>query len=150
MKLSPHFTFEEATYSETAIRNNISNNHVSTDIMRAMQISAANLEVLRKEIGPIQITSWYRCPELNKMVGGAKNSVHMTGWAIDCKSSKIPVYDLCVFASEVLENYDQIIHEFGSWMHISFDPKNRKETLTIFSKGIYKEGILTKQEYLQS
>ena len=150
MKLSPHFTFEEATYSETAIRNNIDNTRVSTDILRAMQISAAHLEILREQIGVIQITSWYRCPELNKKVGGAKNSAHMSGWAIDCKSSKIPVYDLCVFASEVLESYDQIIHEFGSWMHISFDPKNRKEALTIFSKGLYKEGILTKQEYLQS
>lgn len=147
MKLSPHFTFEEATYSETAIRNNIPNNQITTEIMRAMQISAANLEILREQIGPIQITSWYRCPDLNKKVGGAKNSAHMTGWAIDCRSPKIDVYELCIFASEVLENYDQIIHEFGSWMHISFDPKNRKETLTIFSKGLYKKGILTKEEY---
>jgi uncharacterized protein YcbK (DUF882 family) len=39
---------------------------------------------LRDLIGkPLEINSWYRCPNRNKFVGGARNSVHMAGNAVD-------------------------------------------------------------------
>lgn len=51
----------------------------------SVQITAQWLEMVRKEFGnrPIHINSWCRCPPHNKKVGGASNSYHMKGWAVD-------------------------------------------------------------------
>lgn len=42
------------------------------------------LEALRQELGvPFVITSGYRCPAHNRLVGGAANSYHVQGMAAD-------------------------------------------------------------------
>jgi hypothetical protein len=41
-----------------------------------------------------------------------------------------------------------MIHEYGRWMHISFAPEMRQQSLTIYKpEGKYKIGILTEEEY---
>lgn len=154
MRLSTYFTLDEACFSETAIRLGI-NNIPNQEQFRAIQSSAYKLDILRDKVGyPIHISSWLRIPELNaKIPGSSKTSHHTTGFAIDCSASSMPVFNLCKLAEEVYKDigFDQIIHEYGGWMHISFHPNNRRQTLTIFrnSKGYsYKSGILTKEQYL--
>jgi uncharacterized protein YcbK (DUF882 family) len=46
---------------------------------------AEKLEEVRKFLGdkPMTITSWYRTPEVNSRIGGASNSRHMIGDAVD-------------------------------------------------------------------
>ena len=149
MKLSPHFTFEEATYSEFAIRNGIDNSP-DNHILQNIQQSANILEDLRYQVGPLIVSSWYRNKEVNKGIGGATNSAHMSGWAIDLNSNNLIPFDLCLAALEVYRDlgFDQIIFEYGRWMHISFHPQNRKQLLTIFDKNKgYRTGIITKTEY---
>lgn len=48
-----------------------------------------NLQKLRDSIGPLKITSGYRCPEHNKAIGGASNSKHMQGLATDLQSKRL-------------------------------------------------------------
>lgn len=154
MQLSAYFTLEEATFSETASRLGISNQ--PNDIQLAnMKIAAAKLDVLRSEIDkPIRVSSWLRNGALNAAIpGSSKTSAHVNGWAIDCTVSGLSPLELCKLASTICGEYDQIIHEYGSWMHISFDPKNRKQKLTIFKNNLgkkYIEGLLTEQEYINS
>jgi hypothetical protein len=147
MQLSEHFTLDEATYSETAVRLGISN-QPSTLQLENMKHAAECLEPLRAVTGPLRINSWLRLPEVNVAVGGSKVSSHMDGWAIDVSSTKMTPIELCHKVEELGIKFDQIIHEFGRWMHISFAPEMRQQKLTIFKpEGKYKPGILTEAEY---
>ena len=154
MNLSKYFTLEEATFSDTAIRLGISNTPDEQQLAN-MRKAAIKLDILREYLGSaIIISSWLRVPELNNAIPGSSNtSHHTTGFAIDCRSSRLPVLDLCKVSKMVynITGFDQIIHEYGNWMHISFHPMNRKQTLTIFrnDKGLkYVSGLLTLKEYL--
>lgn len=50
------------------------------------------LQQLRDRLGvPLVITSAYRCPERNKQVGGADNSQHLYGKAVDISLHTIPL-----------------------------------------------------------
>lgn len=147
MQLSEHFSLDEATYSETAVRLGISNQPSAVQLEN-MKIAAAGLEQLRAVSGPLRINSWLRLPEVNVAVGGSKVSSHMDGWAIDVSSTKMTPIELCRKVEELGIKFDQIIHEFGRWMHISFSPEMRQQKLTIFKpEGKYKPGILTEADY---
>lgn len=147
MQLSEHFSLEEATYSETAVRLGI-NNQPDERQLGNMKSAAAQLEAVRALSGPMRVNSWLRLPEVNVAVGGSKVSSHMDGWAIDCSSSKHTPYELCQMVKKAGIKFDQMIHEYGRWMHISFAPEMRQQELTIFKpEGKYKAGILTEAEY---
>lgn len=147
MQLSEHFSLDEATYSETAVRMNIPNQPSAVQLEN-MKHAAACLEPLRAATGPLRINSWLRLPDVNVAVGGSKVSSHMDGWAIDISSTKMTPIELCHKVEELGIKYDQMIHEFGRWMHISFAPEMRGQKLTIFKpEGKYKPGILTEAEY---
>jgi len=147
MQLSEHFDLNEATYSDTAIRQGIDNQPSSLQLEN-MKVAAAKLEQLRAVTGPLKINSWLRLPAVNVAVGGSKVSSHMDGWAIDVSSSKLTPYQLCQEVKKAGIKFDQMIHEFGRWMHISFDPAMRQQELTIYKpENKYKAGILTKEEY---
>ncbi len=147
MNLSPHFTLEEATFSETAIRLGI-NNQPSAQQLANMVSAATQLEAVRAFSGPLRVNSWLRLPEVNVAVGGARASSHMDGWAIDCSSTTHTPYQLCQMVKSAGIKFDQMIHEYGRWMHISFAPEMRQQELTIFKpEGKYKPGILTESEY---
>src|SRR5262249_44570312 len=93
------------------------------------------LEPARVVIGPLHISSGYRCPELNEAIGGSKTSAHCLGYAADVtplSSSKLS------FARWVKDNcrFDQIILEYGTkeqpaWVHVSCDPRSRGQVLRI-------------------
>ena len=147
MNLSEHFTLDEATYSETAVRLGI-DNQPSTVQLENMKHSASQLEKIRALSGALRINSWLRLPAVNVAVGGSKVSSHMDGWAIDVSSSKHTPYELCKMVKDSGLKFDQMIHEFGRWMHISFAPEMRQQEITIFKpEGKYKAGILTEAEY---
>jgi len=147
MQLSEHFSLEEGTYSETAIRLGISNQPNETQLAN-MKIAAKQLEEVRNVTGSLRVNSWLRLPDVNVAVGGSKVSSHMDGWAIDCSSFAHTPYELCQFVLKAGIKFDQMIHEYGRWMHISFAPEMRQQELTIFKpEGKYKPGILTEAQY---
>jgi hypothetical protein len=140
--ISTHISEEEAFKSQTAIRHGIKNYTDDEEILANMKHVAKNVfEPLRNHFKrPIGISSFYRCELLNKKIGGAKNSQHTTGEAIDIDAdifgdltNKI-IYD---WIKDNLE-FDQLIWEFGdknnpAWVHVSLkrNGKNRKQILKI-------------------
>jgi putative chitinase len=152
MNLSPNFTLEEATFSDTAVRLGI-NNQPSPEQLENMKITAQGMETIRKLLGkPIRVNSWLRLPALNQAIGGALKSSHMDGWAVDftCPAFGDP-YTVAKALKESDIQVDQVIHEYGRWVHVSFAPEMRGQFLTIFKPdNKYKVGILTADEYAKA
>jgi zinc D-Ala-D-Ala carboxypeptidase len=149
MNLSEHFSLEEATTSETATRLGI-NNQPNEQQLENMKKAAEGMEKVRALLGKsIRVNSWLRLPEVNVAVGGSKISSHMDGWAIDfvCKDFGNPLA-VCKAIEAAGIQFDQMIHEYATWTHISFAPEMRGQKLTIFRpEGKYKIGLLSKEEY---
>ena len=141
MKLSENFSLEEFTASQTATRKNIKEQfNPSQDVINNLKDVCINvLEPIRKWFNvPIKISSGYRCERLNKAVGGAKNSQHLTGEAIDIDLGRKKNLELLNWIQKNLE-FDQLLNEypdkdgFPSWVHVSFTKKrkNRKQILVV-------------------
>lgn len=132
MQLSEHFTYEEAIFSSTAVRLQL-DNRPNDEYLDAMKIAATGLEVIRHALGdvPLHIDSWYRCPGLNRAVGGAALSAHMMGYAADftCAAFGEPFKIVNFLAGRTEFQFDQLIQE-GTWVHASFDPRQRRQILT--------------------
>ena len=84
MKLTEHFSLSEFERSATADRLHIDNTIPEELIPNLKNLCVQVLEPLREHFGtPVVISSGYRCPALNRAVGGASNSQHLTGEAAD-------------------------------------------------------------------
>lgn len=144
--LSQHFTLEEFTRSETATRLGIVNKPPSYIVDRLF-LTADYLESVRHILGdnPIRITSGYRSPELNVAVGGTRSSAHCFGYAVDfvCPAFGSPV-DIAKRLLVEMRRYDQMIFE-ETWIHLSFDARNRRQVLTKRSGEPYLNGIIEKR-----
>lgn len=152
--LSEHFSLDELTQSNTAARRGIDNTP-SPGIISALTRTAALLETARKILrgAPIVVSSGYRCKALNDAVGGAKASAHISGLAADiiCPAYGSPFEVAQALAASKLA-YDQIIHEFGQWVHIGLAPMGeqpRRQALSIFEPGAYQPGILERRDHLK-
>jgi len=140
MNLSEHFTLAELTASETAMRNGLDNTPGPIAYQNLVRL-ANFLEEVKKVLGgkPVMINSAYRGPEVNKHVGGSKNSQHMVGCAADIRVPGMTPNEVCkaIIASEL--QYDQLIREFDSWTHISIPNEEgstpRGQTLIIDRAG---------------
>lgn len=140
MKLSAHFDLAEFTISQTASRLNLDNTPDADTIAR-LKITSEAMEEVRALLGkPISISSGYRSPAVNKAVGSSSTSAHVKGWAVDfiCSQFGTPLAICRVLAKSKID-FDQLIEE-GSWVHISFDPRMRREILTM-REGHYSKGL---------
>lgn len=139
MNLSPNFTLEEMTASETAARYHIDNTPPNEVLMNLRRL-ALFLEDVRKAVGaPLHINSAYRSPEANKKVGGKPTSQHCKGTAADIKVKGMTPDQVVKAIIKAGLNYDQVIREFDSWTHVSIsntkDEKPRKMALIIDKSG---------------
>lgn len=127
-----YFTIEELCASNTAKLKKINNEPNKEIINNLTSLIEKILDPLREEYkNPIIINSGYRCPQLNKLVGGAKTSQHMTGLAADItvgnKNQNKKLFELVI---KMDLPYDQIIDESNfSWVHISYSDNPRKQIL---------------------
>jgi hypothetical protein len=137
MNLSQHFSIDEFTTSQTAARLGLDNTP-PPDVVEALKRTALGLEMVRALLqAPIHINSGYRSPVVNRAVGGAANSQHMTGQAADiiCPGFGTPVEVVRAIVSNSSIPYDQCILEFNSWCHISFSAMPRKQALIVDNDG---------------
>jgi hypothetical protein len=139
MNLSPNFTLEELTYSEIANRkglDNTPNQEVKENLIRLARF----LEEVRKVINkPLLINSAYRSIAVNEAVGSKPSSQHCLGCAADIRVVGLTPDDIIKLILKSNIEYDQVIREFDSWVHISitnkFADKPRKIALIIDKNG---------------
>ena len=138
-KLSPHFTLGELTKSSS--HPDIYNVPTHEAIENLKHVCTW-LEVLRERSGgPVVINSGYRSQQLNRKIGGAPNSNHLTGCAVDIRVTGFEqairyAAILLDYVDETGEEFDELLLErnrFGAfWLHFAVKPKgNRHKVLFI-------------------
>jgi len=146
MRLTQNFSLEQLIHSETAQREHIDNTP-GTDLVDNLRRLAEGLEQVRALTGfPLEISSGYRCPALNRRLGGAKTSQHTLGLAADftCDEFGPPVDIIKAIRDSDIE-FDQCILEYAKWVHISFSKAPRRKVLTIYdSRQGYLDGLRDK------
>ena len=155
MKLSKNFSLKELTYSQTAIRNGISNLPNDEQLVNLTALCQQILQPVRDKYGVVSVSSGLRAEALNALIGGSKTSDHCYGRAADfeVKSEEISNLELAKYIQDTLE-FKQLILEFydkeegpnSGWVHCSFDAagNNKGEVLTAKrenGKTIYIEGL---------
>lgn len=124
-----YFTLRELTASATASRLGIDNTPSPQAMNNLNALVTHLLDPLREKFGrPIYVNSGYRCPELNKAVGGSLTSQHLTGEAADItagnKRENRRLYELL---QSLKLPVDQAINECDySWIHVSYGPRHRR------------------------
>ena len=130
MRLTRNFTYEELCNSNVAERRGI-NNRPGTEeeekrvIENLKALCMEVLQPLRDFLGkPVVISSGYRCAELNKAVGGVRNSQHMKGEAADIHVENTEhLLKIMHFIMDETD-FDQVIWERNragtQWVHVSY------------------------------
>lgn len=144
MKLSPNFSLSEFTFSQTAVRKGIDNTP-PPDVIENLKRLALTMEQVRLVLGtPIIVSSGYRCPELNALIGGSPTSDHRFGKADDFTSPGFGTpYEVALAISRSGIKFDQLIYE-GTWVHLGIGERMRQQLLTARfpnGKAVYEQGI---------
>ena len=156
IRLSEHITLGEVTKSSHAEIYNIPS-HVAIENLKRVCVW---LEALRYRYNqryvsppnsggeedteePIIINSGYRSPELNKKVGGAPTSNHLTGCAVDIRVAGIEqalryTVILMDYADETQQDYDELLIERNKsgryWVHFAVRPKDNRRNTRLIQK----------------
>ena len=117
---APNFQYWEVVSSIQAVRLGIAN--IPTEEQwRNAEIFAVNvLQPLRNRLGAITVSSWFRCPSLNKAVGSSDTSFHLTGGAGDLEPQECSLMELLEGAYKL--HFSEIIAEFfpDGWVHVAY------------------------------
>ncbi|MBQ7662632.1 MAG: hypothetical protein IJS48_04575 [Prevotella sp.] len=134
-KLSPHLTLGEMTTSNHKEVYNIPSHEAIANLKRL----CGWLEVLRERYGePIRINSGYRSPQLNRKIGGAPTSNHLTGCAADIRVAGMEqalryAVILLDYADESKQEFDELLIErnrYGAmWVHFAVRPSNNRRKI---------------------
>jgi hypothetical protein len=145
VNLSPHFTLAEFTRSQMASRKGIDNTPPEFVVENLRRLCLRVLEPLRAAVGrPLRISSGYRCPALNLVVGGSRTGSHPLGEAADLECPGVDNLKLAHTLRGLVDvDIDQVILEFyvdgnpsSGWLHVSHrEHGNRDEFLTAFAEG---------------
>lgn len=145
-----HFTFNEFEDSDKARELGIDNRMPELAEAHIVELVDILLDPLREAWGgPLTVTSGYRCPELNRAVGGSETSAHLAGWAADLvPASEDPrgVQGLVEFAVEWLTAtglpFDQLIDERSGgsrWLHLGIRnlKGEQRRQVKVYDNGKY-------------
>ena len=144
MNITEHFTLTEAEFSVTAKKNGIDNSvpeHLKPNLLRMCQF----LEQVRSMFNlPIKISSFYRCEELNKLVGGSPTSAHKDCRACDFNvHGKFPHTIFDALRDSDLQ-FDQLILESSSsgstWIHLGIAKEGETPRRMIMYGNKTKDG----------
>ncbi len=151
IRLSDNFYLDEFTRSENAARAGIEIvvEEGSYVYLALKRLCGDILQPLRDVTGPITIWSGYRPDTVNKLVGGSLTSQHRFGQAADIVVVGLTPLEVCQEIEQFGLPFDQLIHEYGQWSHVSIPApgqKQRRETLTAYKPGpdeatLYPRGL---------
>ena len=130
--MGKHFTLSELTRSDTASRLGILNIPDARQADSLIHLIDDVLDPVREHLArPVAVTSGFRCPELNRQVGGTPTSQHTKGQAADLVIHGGTPADNRTLALAIfnLGTFDQLIFENTSrydlnpqWVHVSHRP----------------------------
>ena len=149
MKLSEHFSLEEMTKSQTALRRNLPNQPSEAQTEAMVLLCENILEPVRTHFSiPFTPSSGYRSGDLCLAIGSSVSSQHAKGEAADFEVPSVSNLELCTWIIDNLD-FDQLILECYTggntgWVHCSYKSEgNRKEVLTYDKKNGYRKGLIT-------
>ena len=126
-----YFSISELTSSATALREGIDNSPTESAYHLLHVLVEQLLDPIREAWGePIVVSSGYRCPELNALVGGAQHSHHLLGCAADLiagnRDDHRRLFHMIVQMQQSGKiRFTQLIAEDNyRWIHISYVPSN--------------------------
>lgn len=134
--LSEHFTLYEMVRSGMAIERDIDNmpNLKQEQSLRLLPQNV--LEPLRRQFGPIVISSGFRTPRLNLMVGGVSGSQHTKGEAADIVLPDADTGRRMYAFVKARVDFDQLIWEpIGApvprWLHVSYTVRHKNRRMAL-------------------
>ena len=148
-RLSEHFTLAEMckTSAKTADGNIPSHVHIENLkrlcrwLERLRQKYNLNIKekIKNKNDEPIIINSGYRSPQVNKAVGGAANSNHLTGCAVDIRCLGVEqalryATTLLDISDESKEDFDELLIEKSTksiWVHFAVRPEGNRRQINM-------------------
>ena len=128
MKKIKYFSLGEFVNSPTAKRLGI-DNLPTFEVVDNLNRLADYLDGIREKLGkPILVNSGFRCPVLNKAVGGVANSQHLKGLAADVVCADMESLEKVLRETG---SFDQLIKEHRKvsnsfWFHVSICTRNGK------------------------
>ena len=134
-----YFGDKEFTQSATAKKYGIDNTPDDLTWQRIHELRDYVLNPAREQYGrPIYINSGYRSAALNKIVGGAANSQHVTGEAADITTKSLEGNKKLFAILADMNNFDQLIWEKGGeWIHVSFRYGNGRGQMLAYDGNNY-------------
>ena len=151
IKLSEHFSLQEAVSSDKAVSLGIDNTDLGDDVIMNAIRTAGRMETVRSLLNcAVHVDSWIRCLALNRAVGSKDTSQHILGEAVDFIAADFGTpLDICraIIAAKPTIGYDQLILEH-TWVHISFcapDCIPRGHVLSLLATGSYAVGLTDTQ-----
>jgi len=128
-----YFTIQELTHSTTATARGIDNTPPPQVAVKLAALANNLLDPVRELWGaPLTVNSGFRCPVLNKAVGGVPTSQHVKGEAADITTGTVSgnkrLFNKIVAAQKAGQiRFTQLIDESNyTWLHLSYDGQNLK------------------------
>lgn len=136
MRVKNTFDLSQFVYSATAIRKGIDNTP-SPEVVANLQrlYNEVLLPIEQRTGAKLLLTSGYRSEKLNKAIGGSATSQHCKGQAADLQAENMTPAELYKKIKKSGVIFDQLIEEFGAWVHVSTSPTPRKQCLIASKKG---------------
>jgi zinc D-Ala-D-Ala carboxypeptidase len=137
--LTKNFSLDEFLVSSTAAAGGIANTPTKEHLRRIRTITAPGIQLVRDLVARAMVlTSGYRNPEVNALVGGVPTSDHAEAYAVDCRAAGLSAFGLARLIAEHMQpggklygKIDQLILETSrSVVHISFAPRRRGQIMT--------------------
>ena len=151
LTLSEHFSLAEMTKTSVKTKDGNIPSHVHIENLKRVcgwlerlrqRCNLNKKEKIENKDEPIIINSGYRSPQVNKAVGGAPGSNHLTGCAVDirCKGIEQAIryaFILLDISEESQELFDELLIEKSSksiWVHFAVRPGENRHKVDFLNK----------------